>query len=134
MLNDREIAALVAELDALVPREGARLQWLFGERGDPCCVGNRLGYLRLGVELLKVADAAPSSRHPHVVLADLSYLGGVAVDPGDLAIFTRHEPALAAPAPGQSSAVPWPGGVVAAVVVFLLVLALVVGLVTMLGI
>lgn len=87
-----QVAALVSELDALVPRSGAVLRSLYGDR-DPRWTGNRLGYLRLGIELLKVADAPPDPRQPDRVLADLSYFfrDDPDIRPGQLAIFGRRE-------------------------------------------
>lgn len=92
LMIEPQVAALVAELDALVPRSGAVLRSLYGDR-DPCWTGNRLGYLRLGIELLKVADAPPDPRQPDRVLADLSYFfrDDPDIRPGELAIFARHE-------------------------------------------
>jgi len=62
-----------------------------GSEHDPGFTGNRLGYLRFGKELLKVADASPAPGHPDLVKVDLSYLGDADIGPGDLAIFERRE-------------------------------------------
>ena len=90
-MNERELAALVAELDALVPREGAVLRCVQGDAGEPYYAGNRLGYLRFGIELLKVADADPVPENATRVLADLSYFNDPDIAPGERAIFTRRE-------------------------------------------
>ena len=99
-MNEAELAALVADLDALVPREGAVLRFGHADTGQPSYHGNRLGYLRYGIELLKVADAAPHPGEAWCVRSDLSYFGDPDVDPGQLAIFMRTElPEQLAPPP-----------------------------------
>ena len=90
-MDERQLAALVAELDALVPRDGAVLRCVQGDAGEPYYAGNRLGYLRFGIELLKVADADPMPENSTRVLADLSYVGDPDTAPGERAIFTRRE-------------------------------------------
>jgi hypothetical protein len=93
-MDEQRLRALVAELDELVPRDGA-LVWedegLYGSQNDPAYGGNRLGYLRLGIEFLKVADAAHVTDQPSRVNADLSYLVNVERERGELAIFERRE-------------------------------------------
>jgi hypothetical protein len=49
--TEAELQELVERLDRLVPSEGARLT-MPADRDGRASVGNRLGYLRLGVELL----------------------------------------------------------------------------------
>ena len=93
-MDEPRLRALVAELDQLVPREGA-LVWedhgLYGSQHDPAYGGNRQGYLRLGIEFLKVADAPHVPNHPQRVTADLSYLVNIERERGELAIFDRRE-------------------------------------------
>lgn len=77
-MDDARLRTLVARLDDLVPRAGAAIiedHGLYGSQFDPAFTGNRLGYLRLGIELLKVADASPARAHPDRVFVDLTYLG-----------------------------------------------------------
>jgi hypothetical protein len=52
--REAEIATLVARLRRLVPREGAHLTLPEGPSSGGV-IGNRLGYLRLGIELLTAA-------------------------------------------------------------------------------
>jgi hypothetical protein len=52
--TESELLELVERLDRLVPREGARLT-MPADRDGRTTVGNRLGYLRLGVEILVAA-------------------------------------------------------------------------------
>jgi hypothetical protein len=70
-----EIHDLVDELDRIVPREGARLK-IPAEPDGAATVGTRLGYLRLGVELLR-AGLSPlvetASGAPRIPL-DIDYL------------------------------------------------------------
>lgn len=51
---DAEVQELVDRLDRLVPRDGAHLI-IPADSGRTTVVGNRLGYLRLGIELLRAA-------------------------------------------------------------------------------
>jgi hypothetical protein len=88
-INDERLLVLVTDLDALVPREGALVcesHGLYGSQHDPAYIGNREGYLRLGIELLKVADAPAVAGRPNRVTADLSYLVNVASEPGEMAM------------------------------------------------
>jgi len=52
--REAEIAMLVARLRRLVPKEGAHLTLPDGSSSGGV-IGNRLGYLRLGIELLTAA-------------------------------------------------------------------------------
>ena len=68
--RETEIRELVERLDRLIPREGAHLT-IPSEPGGRGTVGSRLGYLRLGVELLLAAlrplpasEAAPARIEP----------------------------------------------------------------------
>lgn len=66
---DEEIRGLVERLDRLVPKPGAHLM-TSAEPSSLTIVGNRLGYLRLGIELLKAAlqpAHGPSDDPPRVV-------------------------------------------------------------------
>ena len=64
--REAELEELVTRLDRLVPKEGAHLTIPANKDGHTT-VGNRLGYLRFGVEILRAAlrpapgsdDAAP---------------------------------------------------------------------------
>jgi hypothetical protein len=51
---EAEIRGLTGHLDRVVPRDGAHLL-MKSPPGGTRVVGNRLGYLRLGIELLKAA-------------------------------------------------------------------------------
>lgn len=73
--REAEIRDLVARLDRLIPKDGAHLTI----RGDPdgnATVGNRLGYLRFGVEFLGAAlEPQPSSDEaPARIVPDLDEL------------------------------------------------------------
>lgn len=52
--QETELRDLVERLDRLIPREGAHLT-MPGDAGERSTMGSRLGYLRLGVEVLKAA-------------------------------------------------------------------------------
>jgi hypothetical protein len=59
--QEAELRALIARIDGLVPSEGAHLT-LPSAPGSRATIGNRLGYLRLGIELLRAAlDPLPAS-------------------------------------------------------------------------
>jgi len=72
--NEAAAEELVAKLDALVPREGARVALSqYGGGPDECrVVANRRGYLRLGIEFLRAAFAPHEKQH--VIKADIHYL------------------------------------------------------------
>ena len=71
-----EIRALVDRLDALVPKEGARLQIPSDADGNTT-LGTQRGYLRLGIELLRagLGPLEPGERHaiPYLPLS-IEYL------------------------------------------------------------
>ncbi len=67
--TEAELQDLVDRLDRLVPREGAHLT-LPAEGEGRTAAGNRLGYLRLGIEMLRAAlSPLPASEEspPRVV-------------------------------------------------------------------
>ena len=81
MAYDRdELADIVDQLDRRVPREGAwiELKQYGGGPDEGQVIGNREGYLRLGVEFLKAAAAKapnePIAEAAHPVSVDLEYL------------------------------------------------------------
>jgi hypothetical protein len=77
VVDERRVQDLTSELDELIPREGSlvRIQLVGGGPDESYWVGNRLGYLRLGVELLKGAFAPPApDASEHVVVFDDSVL------------------------------------------------------------
>ena len=74
---EAELRDLVGRLDRLVPREDAHLAVPPpGERG--ITVGNRRGYLRLGIEVLRAAanPAAGSDAAAPRIVPDVAYLTG----------------------------------------------------------
>jgi hypothetical protein len=72
--RETELELLVARLDRLVPRDGARLALPEGSAGA-AAVGNRLGYLRFGIELLRAAlrPLPQSEAEPARIAPDLGY-------------------------------------------------------------
>jgi hypothetical protein len=77
--DDALIQSLVQQLDAAVPREG-HVEVLGSAYDDESqrLRANRLGYLRLGVELLKAAYAQPpNAERPERVEVDVEYLTGL---------------------------------------------------------
>ena len=73
--RETQLRELVARLDSLIPREGAHLT-LASDSGSRTSIGNRLGYLRLGVELLAAAlnPLPPSDQAPTRIEPDIDYL------------------------------------------------------------
>ena len=71
-----QIKKLVADLDAAVPRAGARvhLSQYGGGPDESKMVANQRGYLRLGIELLRAAFAPPSPQAQEQIQVDLRYL------------------------------------------------------------
>jgi hypothetical protein len=85
---ETQLRELVARLDTLVPRDGAHLT-LSGEPRGRTSIGNRLGYLRLGVELLAAAlsPLPPSDQTPTRIEPDIDYL----LSDGSDALFALSE-------------------------------------------
>ena len=75
--HDGKVRALAAQLDELVPREGAMVRIRDDlDEGMTIVRGNRQGYLRLGIEFLKAAFAAHMGERPDEVRVDVYYLLG----------------------------------------------------------
>jgi hypothetical protein len=74
--NLEQIKKLAADLDAAVPRAGARVQLsqYGGGPDESKMVANQRGYLRLGIELLRAAFAPPSPQTHEQIQVDLRYL------------------------------------------------------------
>lgn len=131
-MGDERLRALVAQLDFLVPRAGAAIVedcGLYDSEFDPAFTGNRLGYLRLGIELLKLADAPPAPGHPDRVVVDLTYLGFAGPQPE---AFERREdvtaPRLESVGGGGPSFKMIPLGIIGVVITWALVTAISQGL------
>ncbi len=125
-MDDDRLRTLVARLDALVPRADAVIRdhsGLYGSEHNEAFDGNRLGYLRLGIELLKVADAPAVPGRPDRIEVDLAYLGYSGPEP---AVFERREgitlPRMTWPSHEHANVIGWGVAVVLGV-------SLVVGLV-----
>ena len=70
--REQELHELVQRLDVLVPRDGAHVM-MPGESDPHASVGNRIGFLRLGIEVLRGAlvpvagpDGAVARVTPHI--------------------------------------------------------------------
>ena len=74
--DTEQIRKLVADLDAAVPREGARvhLSQYGGGPDESKVIANERGYLRLGIEFLRAAFAPSSPKSAELIDADLDYL------------------------------------------------------------
>lgn len=77
--NDARVRALVEQLDQAVPRKGdVVVDANPDDEGRTVVKATRLGYLRLGIEFLRAADApARSDVRPGQLDLDLTYLTGV---------------------------------------------------------
>ena len=78
-MNDSEQAELkklVAQIDSLVPANGAQVQLsqYGGGPDESRVIANQRGYLRLGIEFLKAAFAPNDARRPHLIAADIRHL------------------------------------------------------------
>lgn len=73
--TEEELEELMGRLDRLLPAEGARLAVSAGTPA-PSLVGNRLGYLRLGLSLLRAAlhPEPEDDEHPDRVVPRLEGL------------------------------------------------------------
>jgi hypothetical protein len=82
-VDETRVVKLIRELDQTVPDRGGliRVGDLSGEEGIPALYGNRIGYLRLAIGILKVADAPAGVEAPARVTMRLGGLvdgcGGV---------------------------------------------------------
>jgi len=92
-MDRAQIESTIAELDAGVPKETARVMIQgYGGGPDECfIVANERGYLRLGVEMLKAAYAPNVPGNTDSITVDLSYL---LMEDSDFRIdwFERREP------------------------------------------
>jgi hypothetical protein len=75
-INTHAIRVLVGQLDELVPREDASVAVTSDAPNACSLLGNRTGYLRLGIELMKtgLADAPPTAAGGNSVESGLAYL------------------------------------------------------------
>lgn len=76
-MDEKTIRSAIELLDAAVPREGARvrLRQYGGGPDESALEANEAGFLRLGIEVLKGARAAPRPDSPPGWIAlDLDYL------------------------------------------------------------
>ena len=73
--REAEIRDAVERLDRLIPKDGAHLA-IAAEPGGRTTSGSRLGYLRLGVELLAAAlrPVPASETEPARIVPDIDYL------------------------------------------------------------
>jgi hypothetical protein len=119
-----QIKKMVADLDAAVPRDGAQvcLSQYGGGPDESKVVANQRGYLRLGIEFLRAAFAAPSPKAKEQVQADLRYL---LTDDSDIGFdwFERREDLMDGAQTGRRS------GKVFKVITAICMLALVAGLI-----
>ena len=60
-MNDIEIKKLIQQLDTSISKDGAEIE--FGTFGETAIYGNKNGYLRLGIELMKRAYEGRSEGH-----------------------------------------------------------------------
>jgi len=74
--NSATVQKLIAELDVAIPKEGARVQLCqYGGGPDESrVIATRRGYLRLGIEFLRAAYAAPCEKNPGQIAVNLDYL------------------------------------------------------------
>lgn len=76
-MDEKTIQSAIELLDAAVPREGARVRlYQYGGGPDESALeANAAGFLRLGIEILKGAHAAPRpDSAPDQIALDLDYL------------------------------------------------------------
>jgi hypothetical protein len=73
--SEAELEELVTRLDRLIPKQGAHLT-VPADLDGRATVGNRLGYLRFGVEILRGAlrPEPGSDQAPARIVPDLDYL------------------------------------------------------------
>lgn len=77
-INEADLRSLVRQLDETIPKQGAVVVESETAEGRTLIAGNRLGFLRLGVEFLKGAFAQPADeKFPNRIDVELEYLVGV---------------------------------------------------------
>jgi hypothetical protein len=76
-MDDPEFQQRVTELDAAVTKDDAKLFIYVEDAEEGACelIGNRKGYLRAGIEMLRAA-VLPLRENEFITPIDLSYLGG----------------------------------------------------------
>jgi|HubBroStandDraft_5_1064220.scaffolds.fasta_scaffold1143250_1 hypothetical protein len=75
-MDDSDIEERVNELDAAVTKNDAKLLIYYEEEGQSCeFIGNRNGYLRAGIEMLRAA-ITPLGPNEFITPLDLNYLIG----------------------------------------------------------
>src|SRR5271167_2697647 len=74
--DTEQIKKMIADLDAAVPRDGARvhLSQYGGGPDESKVIANQRGYLRLGIEFLRAAFAPSSPKSQETIETDLRYL------------------------------------------------------------
>jgi hypothetical protein len=123
MNDDEELRSLVERLDALLPREGAKLR-IPGDADGTATLGTLNGYRRLGVELLRATSSPLPHGEPARLPLDIQYLLiGDEASPFDLC--EVDEQVEQRPAPKRRTLDPLGQLLAAAVVVVLLVLVLI---------
>jgi hypothetical protein len=129
--DDERVRDLIRQLDAAVPRDGHLVVGPFREDEGTVVQADRLGYLRLGIELLKAAHAPTQADELlDEVDVDLGYLTGLEAH---CYSFQRTE-SLVRPAAGGQGGVPgWVGVPTAGLIVVFILASLVVGALTILG-
>jgi len=75
-MDDSEIQQLVNELDAAVTKDDSKLLiYVDPDHGNCVFVGNRKGYLRAGIEMLRAA-IVPLAANESITPIDIKYLCG----------------------------------------------------------
>jgi hypothetical protein len=134
-MNDERVLALVDELDAQVPREGAlvRFEQYGGGPDESKVVANRAGYFRLGIEFLK-GGLAPFNpgKNADLIEVEIEYLldaeSNISFD-----WFERTEQISRQPARNQSPLTQHVLGLTVAAVLITLLVCAAVGAWTILG-
>ncbi len=130
--DHERVRDLIRQLDAAVPREGHLVVDPFRDHEGTVVQADRLGYLRLGIELLKAAHA-PTRDDDLLdeVDVDLGYLTGLEAH---CYSFQRTENLVRPAAGEQEGGAPgWVGGLAVGLVVVFILASLVVGALTILG-
>jgi hypothetical protein len=123
MSNDQDLQQRIEALDAMVSREGAFLRLDLDSEGG-ALYGNRAGYLRFAIELLRAAIGPPETGGTHPCLAvDTVYL--LTAD-SDYLDYTPYLVEIAPQRPPDASELkgsPWVGVAILGAIVFVFALA-----------
>ena len=145
-ISEQRLRELINELEQIVPRNGAQVQMGLDDRDedsfDLLLVANRIGFLRLGIELLKKASTSSQYEESQELNPDLDYLiaGTSGFDDYRFVLDDKHNFMVDEEEEARKAKLPMPGTfrytvdtVFMNAVLIFFVIALIIGIATMVG-